>query len=101
MYDTSSKTSFENAMKTIIELQNINIQLLLFGDINCNREISYDIAKRLANQNSCIYLEANVIDTNSVETAFTQLALECMKLSESNVNDNYELTRDKRGCEIM
>jgi len=93
VFDVTVKSTFER-IPTILKttLQNLEAQgssnaaILLLGNVReekvtNKRVVSYEVAKRYANERGMIYVEADAADLQSVDTAFTRITVECLSLS--------------------
>jgi len=91
VFDVTQKQSFDRLpqiLKTTrenLQRQNSgNAAILLFANLTSEpqkRVISFETAKRFANERGMVYLEANVNDMNGVDEVVSRMASECINLS--------------------
>jgi len=91
VFDVTQKSTFESIPKILkttrekLQAQNSgNAAILLLANLTSDssaRVVSYETAKRFANERGMVYLEGNVNDITSVDEVVCRMASECINLS--------------------
>jgi len=80
-----------------------DVQLMMVGNTTNQPEkrvISYEAAKRFANERGLMYIEANTDHPESVNKAFVTLATECINFSKIQMRQQ-EPQRNRTNCSVM
>ncbi len=85
-----------------------DVQLMIVGNVTnepSKRVVSYENAKRFANERGLMYLEANLDNPSSVNHAFVSLAAECIDFATIRVQKHTQSRSSgvitKTNCTIM
>ena len=119
LFDLTQKDSFDrtlNVARSMISLlpQNVNgdrVKLMMVGNTTNNenaRVVSYEAAKRFANERGLMYIEANTdstqkkddSDSDSINRAFVKLAEECIAFENEKAALKSH-TKDSANCLIQ
>ncbi|ETO29865.1 GTP-binding nuclear protein RAN1 [Reticulomyxa filosa] len=78
-----------------------DVQLMMVGNTTNHPEkrvISYESAKRFANERGLMYIEANTDHPESVNKAFVTLATECINFSKIQMRQQGANTKNRTNC---
>ena len=99
VYDISDKKSFNDVeiwLKDCREICFKSVLIYLIGnksDLEDSRQVTYEEAKKYADENNLVFFETSALNGNNIEEIFVQSATDLVtKLENGDFKDNFENT---------